>query len=705
MKNTKTAKILVAVLSAALILGAAFAFSASASEAPEIVSKNVSYEGALHLYYAIPTTDTVKADNTVVNVYATNPDTDAGAQLIGSYSGKLEHIDVLDGDYIVVRTQGIPAKDIAKYVYAQPVSGDVAGKVYRYSVAEYLYERLYVSENSSDLQKKLYNTTLQYGIDAQAVLDADATPIASYNYVYAYDATLDAEGNNSGLYLDGESVSLTYTGEETLTGWNLKTLGENGAFADGVLEGNVLNVDATTLITPSSEVIEIVKRENNGETFDAAFKDAAVENILLPDARDYKYSNTIYANRGNTADHSKVTFGVAADPTNPANRALHLTKDSTTSTSFAPNLYVNTPATSAFDMVVFESDFYFDYYDNTTKWNKTMQVNLLNGNTAGVAVLLSPLGDNGNNETDIAVRVLGNNVTTAYESVVGVKAECNWFNARIEYQILDASKGETETRVYINGELITTVNYVYSATAQLDVTRAHVITGYNMFGEFYMDNVVCKKVYAADEARPAYTFEGNTLPEGKVTIGGWGSGTKGTATVNNGQLVLNSVQGYNDTVNFYESQAAEENANTVVWSADLRTEAFADAGTGGSYSELTFNSGDDGSFRFNIMLRNKVGASMYFKSYGRSQKLEVVPSPSILSGDIFNLRLEYYVADDGTGRVDIFINNKLMGTMDDSTEGKPSVDAINRFTFSCRDGDTQNVIFDNVRLYKINKTR
>jgi hypothetical protein len=89
MKNTKTAKILVAVLSAALILGAAFAFSASASEAPEIVSKNVSYEGALHLYYAIPATDTVKADNTVVNVYATNPDTDANAQLIGSYSGKL----------------------------------------------------------------------------------------------------------------------------------------------------------------------------------------------------------------------------------------------------------------------------------------------------------------------------------------------------------------------------------------------------------------------------------------------------------------------------------------------------------------------------------------------------------------------------------------------------------------------------------------
>ena len=104
------------------------------------------------------------------------------------------------------------------------------------------------------------------------------------------------------------------------------------------------------------------------------------------------------------------------------------------------------------------------------------------------------------------------------------------------------------------------------------------------------------------------------------------------------------------------------------------------------------------------MLRNKVGSSLYFKTYNRNPKLEVSDF-GIVSGDIFNLRLEYYLAEDGTGRVDIFVNNKLVGTIDDSSEGKPSIDAVNRFIFSCRDGDTNNIIFDNVRFYKINKTR
>ena len=700
MKNTKTAKILVAVLSAALILGAAFAFSAYASEAPEIVSKNVSYEGALHLYYAIPATDTVKADNTVVNVYATNPDTDANAQLIGSYSGKLEHIDVLDGDYIVVRTQGIPAKDIAKYVYAQPVSGDVAGKVYRYSVAEYLYERLYVSENSSDLQKKLYNTTLQYGIDAQAVLDADATPIANYNYVYAYDATLDAEGNNSGLYLDGESVSLTYTGEETLTGWNLKTLGENGVFADGVLEGNVLNVDATTLITPSSEVIEIVKRENNGETFDAAFKDSARENIDLPDTNKTYYNNYIFAEKASANVNSVMSFGVVKDPTDPTNNVLHIKKDNTDSaTTYQSYLTFTAPSTNNFDTVVFETDLYNDFSDKST--STVNQFDFRNGSTEGVTVLV------GNSYDNLTIRINGASggvSGTAYEVVEGVLAENSWYTLRIEYQILDASKGETETRVYVNGKHFKTVNYVNTMTPLTNVTNMIVRTYGGVMGDLYMDNVTIKKVYAADEARPAYTFDGDTLPEGKVTIGGWGSGTKGTATVNNGQLVLNSVQGYNDTVNFFESQAAEENANTVVWSADIKPTALA-AFANGSYSELSFNGTEGGNFRFNIMLRNSIGQFIYFKSYARNPKLELATTPTVYSGDIFNLRLEYYVAADGMGRVDIYLNNNLMGTMDDPKEGSPSVDAVNRFVFSCRDGDTQNIIFDNVRLYKINKTR
>ena len=356
MKNSKFSKICLWTLTLALLLTAFVGISAQADETPEapvIESKNVSYEGALHLYYAIPVTENVKAANTVVNVYKTNPDTDASAELIGTFSGSERYIEVLGGNYIEIRTQGISAKNIADYVYAQPVSAGNAGKVIRYSVAEYLYERLYVSDNSDDLQKKLYNSTLQYGIDAQAVLAPTATPIASYNYVYAKDATIDAEGNNSGLYLDETTLTLTCTAEGTLKGWNLKTLGENGEFAESTQTSNTLTVTATTIISP-----DIFVRENKGETFDKAFKDSAYENVILPDAANYKYSDAIYANKGTSAEHAQVMFGVVADPTDSTNRVLRLTKDSSSNTGYAPNLYVTAPTTTDFDTIIFDTDLY-----------------------------------------------------------------------------------------------------------------------------------------------------------------------------------------------------------------------------------------------------------------------------------------------------------------------------------------------------------
>ena len=488
MKNTKTAKILVAVLSAALILGAAFAFSASASEAPEIVSKNVSYEGALHLYYAIPATDAVTADNTVVNVYASNPDTDANAKLLGTFKGTVEYVAVLDGDYIVVRTNGIPAKDIAKYVYAQPVSDGVEGKTIRYSVAEYLYERLYVSENSTDLQKKLYNTTLQYGIDAQAVLDADATPIADYKYVYAYDATIDEDGNNSGLYLNGESLFLTYTGDEDLNAWNLKTLGDDGEFAENVVQTDILNVSATTLIVPTAvEVEEVIKRENNGETFDAAFKDSSRENIRLPDFNKTYYNKYIYAEKASSNTTTNMMFGVAKDPTDSSNNVLRIVKDTDVDAKYQSYLTFTAPTTTNYDTVVFEADIYNDY-NNEKSTDSAISCVLRNGSTIGVHVILAVEKEN------LSVRILGNGVTTSYEAVEDVAAELNWYNLRIEYQIIDATNGVTETRLYINDKLVKTVDYVYTATPIITVTDMQIQTWSGLMGEFYMDNVTIKKV-------------------------------------------------------------------------------------------------------------------------------------------------------------------------------------------------------------------
>ena len=492
-------------------------------------------------------------------------------------------------------------------------------------------------------------------------------------------------GNTSGLYLDGEVLTLTCTAEGVLEGWKLATLGENGEFTTTTQTSNTLTVSATTIVTP-----KIFVRENKGETFDKAFQDAAYENVYLTDAADHKYSNYISANKGTSAEHAQVMFGVVADPTDATNRVLRLTKDSTTDTTFAPNLYVSAPAATAFDTFVFESDFYFDYYDKTTKWNKVMQVDLMNGSTIGASVLLSPLGDGGNNETDIAVRVLGSGVTTAYESVAGVKAECNWFNVRIEYQILDAAASSTETRVYINGTLVKTVNYVNNETTQLDITRAHVATGYPMFGEFYMDNVVCQKVVYADESRPVYDFGEDTLPAGVTTAGDF--------KVNKGQLTASTTIGSVDTATFAPTEVQEGDFNTVVWSADIN--ATPTANQNGKFSEIAFYDESGKCFTFHIMFRNGVGQGMYFRSVTYGCEATGVMPPA---GTEFNLRLEYYLVD-GVAKVDVYVNGVLSGTITDANQPNAAADGT-KVEFKLREGDSQDVTLDNVRLYKINKTR
>ena len=682
MKNKKLSKICLLTVALALCITAIVGISVYADntpDTPEIVSKNVSYEGALHLYYAIPATSSVTADNTVVNVYKTNPDTDAAAELLGSYSGKTEYIEVLGGNFVVVRTGGISAKDIAKYVYAQPVSGGVAGKVVRYSVVEYLYERLYVADSITEVQENLYNSTLRYGIDAQKALDASATPIESYRYVYAKNATIDAEGNNSGLYLDGETLTLTCTTEGVLEGWNLKTLGEDGNFVASTQASNTLTVNATTILSP-----KIFVRENKGETFDKAFKDSSYENVILPNAADYKYSDTIYANRGTSATHAQVMFGVVADPTDSANRVLRLTKDSSTNTGFSPNLYINAPTTSNFDTIIFDTDLYIDYADKTpSKWDKVIELHLKSGSNDALNLHIAPLGEN---ETDISVRVVSHGI--AHKSAIGVLAENNWINLRVEYQIIDAATSTVQIRIYVNDTLLHTVDQANAS--YLNVDKVQMFTYTNFFGEFCIDNVEFKKVYADDEAHPAYDFSEDNLPAG-VTLGG-------DFKVNKGQLTASTTIGSVDTATFAPTETQEGDFNTVVWSADIN--ATPTANQNGNFSEIAFYDEAGNRFAFHIMFRNGIGEAMYFRSvtYGCE-----VTGVRPIEGTEFNVRAEYYLAD-GAPKVDIYVNGMFAGTITDARQPIAATDGA-KVEFKLAAGDSQNVTLDNVRLYKINKDR
>ena len=238
----KNLKIFALVLTLALIITAAVcttAFAADEAEAPVIVSKNLSYEDNTHLYYAVKLTDNVTAQNTTLNVYADEACTKA---LATDLTGNVETLAALEGDYIVFRTPGIAAKHITNNVYVQAVTTD-GGKseVVKYSVAEYLYERLYVSERLGKTvtaeQKALYQSYLEYGANAQTVFinqkaetDADKVTLATaYNIVKVIDGAF-ADGTNQKLVAAGSGATVVATpADASIAQWQVTTIAPDGS--------------------------------------------------------------------------------------------------------------------------------------------------------------------------------------------------------------------------------------------------------------------------------------------------------------------------------------------------------------------------------------------------------------------------------------------------------------------------------------------
>ncbi len=719
MKNSKIAKILITLLSLSLIICGVFALQASAegeAEKPVIVSKNISTEGLIHLCYAIPATNTITAENSTLSVY-TSSDCSETSRL-GTYTPYKNqvHTDINVPGYdagtgfIIFKTGGISANNMAKYYYAQAESNGVKSKVVRYSVAEYLYERLYVStytEKETEY-KTFYNAMLNYGIAAEKLYgkpETNSTLLSELNYVYVDKALGTLDGKNySGLYASGTELKLNFTKDGDFDSCNVKTLDADGNFVTNRHTSSAITASGTTLVTGVTFFVDNIEKDNHGETFNAAFKDTNYENVELTDTANHKYSASIYANRGTSGDQAKVMFGIVNDPTDETNRVLRLSKGSNTKPyeyekRYQTNLYINAPATTAFDKIIFESDLYLDYADDSP--NHLYYFYMKNNSSeTGVQFLL---GKDGNN---LSLRLTGNDVTTTYEPVSGIPFEQSWFNLRVEYYIVDASTNSTNTKIYINDTLVKDVTYTQTATALLDFSTIHIVSDGQTYGDFYMDNVTFKKVYAEDEAHSAYTFDGDTLPDG-VSFSSWNNPTTGSSTVSNGQLLLSSESNYTDVLTFTtkETETLGGNFNTTIVSLDLNIKAVA-AHADGDYTELQFRDTEGKTFRFLLMAGSNAGSNIWFRSYTYNSLAEVSSGSKAVTETTFNLRLEYYIdATTEKAKVDIYVNGIYCGTTYDDNEPVLAPENINRFCFACRSGDTLSVTFDNVRIYKINKDR
>ena len=203
MKNRKTAKLLIMVLSLALLIGSAVGIAASAENAaPEIISQNVEYSGTLNFKFAI-SAENLGADKTVtVNIYDKNPDED-GAVLLDSTTAAYE--DVSDTNlgvqyaYVATSKAAISALNYGTEYYAQAVCDDVAGEAVKYSAVEYFLTRLYrEGEVVTDIQREHYENVLAYGSTTQKITGDTGTNVADYRYVAAKGGNIVVGGNTLG---------------------------------------------------------------------------------------------------------------------------------------------------------------------------------------------------------------------------------------------------------------------------------------------------------------------------------------------------------------------------------------------------------------------------------------------------------------------------------------------------------------------------
>ncbi len=249
MKTNKALKISLLILSLALCIGAVVAMSIGAQEAetesvkkPEIISQNVKYTDKFALMYAVDAS-TVADGPVKLNLYNKLPG--EGVSPIKTYT--VSKVTTAEGnlkkDSYVFTTDGVAATALTQLFYVEAV--DAAGNksdVKRYSVAEYLYERLAGADASSQ-QRAFYNSTIDFGSSAQKVIakETDKTKyVSNYRYLTVEGGTV--EGFSTGVY----PIGAVLTPDDTTIPWSIITYDSIGDFTSERVSGSFTVGDGVT---------------------------------------------------------------------------------------------------------------------------------------------------------------------------------------------------------------------------------------------------------------------------------------------------------------------------------------------------------------------------------------------------------------------------------------------------------------------------
>lgn len=486
MKNRKTLKLLSAIIGIALLLCAAVAITASAEDAktPEIFSFNVEYSEKYALMYAVDAS-TVAEGPVTLDLYTKEPA--EGVESIRSYTVDTpETITVSGTEYsaYVFYTDGVAPKNLTQIFYARAVDSEGnKGNVVRYSVVEYMYQRLSGQQSITDNQRNLYVKSLELASAAQQVLindknegtENDVTLASDYSYVFfpAGDGFVGeeagaTEGYATGIYTVGTTVyprvAVTETGNITVTVYDdnaqikLRKVIKNGAALQ--LDGDMTVITAGGEMPYSPDLTDTAGRLtfDNGESFS-----------------NYTLSFNDGKNKVETNSAAGIYSIVSAYPWFVESKVLEIKMNGGNNTYYA-NVQ-NEKATSDAKGIRYELDMMLTAPSATSTWS----FNIVTGNAAATNTARAQIIANTNGALQFKDRETGD--------IIDLDVQANqWFRLTVEY--MNNSTDGIVASWYINGKFVdSTTRGTGDTTAITAIYALWLQTNGTMTGSAYFDNI------------------------------------------------------------------------------------------------------------------------------------------------------------------------------------------------------------------------
>ena len=427
-KSMKIFSILLVSLITLISVVCVTAFATEAEETLDItLKKNIAVTDKIQAVYAVKADENITVENTTLTVYDKDPSTEGVAVVWSGYGVEENLVQFNNDKYIVFYTNRVALYAMAEFFYVQVESNGVKSGVETYSVAEYLFDRLYkdgfVNKTEDDgenySRKMFYEDLVRTGKSSFDVLTHTVEKsIADLAYVYVDGATL-ADG----------SVTAVVDKNSTIT---LGTLPSGKSWLiTNYPSGEVTETKESALVLDGYKVITLVSNLGNGKYFsDASFGASA----------KYDYNN-ITPTKENVIHSSTADYVISRLKIEEG----ALAANSSTSSTFGLNNGGSKNGTT----YVFETDFFME---GTTSTKTGTQTAAWMGISAeGISKDTFFLGYSINYEADENGFV--NEITLKEykdgRALTTISTD-QWYNLRFEYTPVEGGTYYGQVKLYVN---------------------------------------------------------------------------------------------------------------------------------------------------------------------------------------------------------------------------------------------------------------